>query len=91
MTAKRSISLSDDLDEFAHSLVDNDKFSGLSSVIQYALSDLRQKLANEKTEIEALSMLVDRRRQGEFISKDEMTGCTSRMIENKRRDYGLSD
>ncbi|WP_445682595.1 type II toxin-antitoxin system ParD family antitoxin [Radicibacter daui] len=85
MSVKSSISLTDQQDAFARSLVENGRYSSMSSVIQHGLELLRQKTENETAETAALRELVARRLNGPTISAAEMESRVGAMIERKRR------
>ena len=69
MSVKSSISLTNQQDAFARSLVKSGRYSSLSSVLQQGLELLRQKTEAETVETEALRELLQRR------LKDPMTFC----------------
>jgi len=91
MTVKSSISLTDQQDAFARSLVDNGRYSSLSSVVQQGLDLLRQKTEEEGVDIAALKLLIEQRQDGPFVSLEEMKQKTDEMVRKKRRDLGVSD
>ena len=91
MTVKSSISLTDQQDAFARSLVEEGRYSSLSAVVQQGLDLLRQKTEGEEAEVEALRLLVEQRRAGDFIPADEMKERVGRMLARKRRQHGLED
>ena len=91
MTVKSSISLTDQQDAFARSLVDNGRYSSLSSVVQQGLDLLRQKTEEDEIDTAALKLLIERRETGLFVSMDEMKQRTDTMIQKKRRELGVSD
>ncbi|MBN8950546.1 MULTISPECIES: type II toxin-antitoxin system ParD family antitoxin [unclassified Rhizobium] len=85
MSVKSSISLTDQQDAFARSLVDTGRYSSLSSVLQQGLELLRQKTEAEAAETEGLRRLIQRRVDGPMISAPEMEESIESMIERKRR------
>lgn len=85
MSVKSSISLTDQQDAFARSLVESGRHSSMSSVLQQGLELLRQKTENEAVEMAALRELVQRRLKGPMISTTEMESRVEAMIERKRR------
>ena len=85
MSVKSSISLTDQQDAFARSLVDTGRYSSLSSVLQQGLELLRQKTEAEAAETEGLRRLIQRRVDGPMISAPEMEESIESMIEHKRR------
>ncbi|PYE86946.1 ribbon-helix-helix domain-containing protein [Phyllobacterium leguminum] len=85
MSIKSSISLTEQQDAFARSLVENGRYSSMSSVLQQGLELLRQKTEAETVETEALRELVQRRLKGRMISATEMENRVEDMIKRKRR------
>ena len=85
MIVKSSISLTEQQDAFARSLVDSGRYSSMSSVLQQGLELLRQKTEAEAVETAALRELVQRRLEGPRISAAEMEGRVTAMVERKRR------
>jgi antitoxin ParD1/3/4 len=85
MSVKSSISLTDQQDAFARSLVESGRYSSMSSVLQQGLELLRQKTEAEAVETAALRELVQRRLKGPMISATEMENRVAAMIERKRR------
>jgi antitoxin ParD1/3/4 len=85
MSIKSSISLTEQQDAFARSLVDSGQFSSLSSVLQQGLELLRQKNELESLEARALRELLEQRLEGPTVSAADMERRTETMIEQKRR------
>ncbi|CCM78584.1 ribbon-helix-helix domain-containing protein [Rhizobium mesoamericanum] len=85
MSVKSSISLTDQQDAFARSLVESGRYSSMSSVLQQGLELLRQKTETEAVETAAPRELVQRRLKGPMISTTEMESRVEAMIERKRR------
>ncbi|RVG97935.1 type II toxin-antitoxin system ParD family antitoxin [Sinorhizobium meliloti] len=85
MSVKSSISLTDQQDAFARSLVESGRYSSLSSVLQQGLELLRQKTEAEALETAALREVIQRRLNGPMISATEMESRVAAMIERKRR------
>lgn len=85
MSVKSSISLTDQQDAFARSLVESGRYSSMSSVLQQGLELLRQKTETETVETAALRELVERRLKAPVISAAEMESRVETMIERKRR------
>ncbi|MCG5486301.1 MAG: type II toxin-antitoxin system ParD family antitoxin [Sinorhizobium meliloti] len=85
MSVKSSISLTDQQDAFARSLVESGRYSSMSSVLQQGLELLRQKTETEAVETAALRELVQRRLKGPMVSTTEMESRVEAMIERKRR------
>jgi len=84
MTAKTSISLTDDQEAYARSLVENGQFSSLSAVLQRGLEMLRRDRETQDAELQALRSLIDRRRAGAFVDVDMGETKTRAMITRKR-------
>lgn len=70
MTVKTSVSLSDEQDRYARSLVDAGKFPSVSAVVQHGIELLREDRERRDAELEALRTLIDDRRRGPFIDLD---------------------
>lgn len=85
MGVKSSISLSDQQDAFARTLVEQGRYSSVSAVIQNGLDLLRQKTEAEEVETAALKALLHTRSQGDFVSSVDMDGRIAAMIDEKRR------
>lgn len=85
MSVKSSISLTDQQDAFARSLVESGRYSSMSSVLQQGLELLRQKTEIETVETAALRELIQRRLKGPMISATEMESRVAAMIERKRQ------
>lgn len=85
MSIKSSISLTDQQDAFARSLVETGRYSSLSSVLQQGLELLRQKTEADAAETEGLRSLIQRRLKGPKISAADMEDRVEDMIERKRR------
>lgn len=91
MSVKSSISLTEQQDAFARSLVDTGRYSSLSAVLQQGLDLLRQKMESEAVETEALRKLIQRRLEGPVVSGAEMGERIEGMIERKRRALRVED
>jgi antitoxin ParD1/3/4 len=78
MTAKTSISLTDDQEAYAHSLIESGQYPSLSAVLQRD-SEMRD------AELQALRSLIDQRRAGAFVDIDVGEAQTHAMITQKRR------
>ena len=74
MTVKTSISLTDQQDDFARSLVREGRFSSLSSVVQQGLDLLRDKTEAKNLETEALRILLRERQSSDFVSSSQWGG-----------------
>jgi antitoxin ParD1/3/4 len=70
MTAKTSISLTDDQEAYARSLVESGQFPSLSAVLQRGLEMLRRDSEIRDAELHALRSLIDQRRAGAFVDID---------------------
>ena len=71
MTVKASVSISDQQDAFARRLVEEGRYSSLSAVVQRGLELLREEIELKEAELAALRELLDRRREGPFLSAEE--------------------
>jgi antitoxin ParD1/3/4 len=89
MTVKTSISLTDDQEAFARSLVESGQYPSLSAVLQRGLDMLRRDSELHDAELDALRTLIDRRRAGPFTDLDTLKAETHAMLERKRRERGL--
>jgi antitoxin ParD1/3/4 len=85
MSVKSSISLTEQQDAFARSLVETGRYSSLSSVLQQGLELLRQKTEADAAETEGLRSLIQRRLEGPKTSAANMQDRIEDMIERKRR------
>jgi len=84
MTAKTSISLTDDQQAYARSLVESGQFSSLSAVLQRGLEMLRRDSEMRDAELHALQSLIDQRRRGPFIDLATGEAETHATIARKR-------
>lgn len=91
MSVKSSISLSDQQDAFARQLVEQGRFSSVSAVIQNGLDLLRQRTEAEEADTAALRHLLAQRREGPFVTAEEMDSRVTAMIARKRRGLDLGD
>jgi len=89
MTVKTSISLTDEQEAYARSLVEAGQFSSLSAVLQRGLDMLRRDNEMRDAEVEALRSLIDQRRAGAFVDLDEGEAETRAMLEGKRKGRAL--
>ncbi len=85
MTVKTSISLTDQQDDFARSLVREGRFSSLSSVVQQGLDLLRNKTEAKNLETEALRILLRERQAGDFVSSSDMGRRIKKMAVQKAK------
>jgi antitoxin ParD1/3/4 len=84
MTAKTSISLTDDQEAYARALVESGRFPSLSAVLQRGLEMLRRDSELRDAELQALQALIDRRRAGTFVDLDAGEAETRAMLARKR-------
>jgi len=89
MTVKTSISLTDQQDAFARSLVKEGRYSSLSSVVQQGLNLLRDKTESKKMQTEALRILLQKRQSGDFVSGTGMEQKIKEMAAEKLRDQNI--
>ena len=80
MTVKTSISLTDQQEAFARSLVEKGRYPSLSAVLQQGLEMLRAQTEAQDAEVAALRALLQKRAKGPFISMEEGRRRTERMI-----------
>ena len=85
MTVKTSISLTDDEEAYARSLVEAGQYPSLSAVLQRGLDMLRRDNEVHDAEVAALRSLIDQRRSGTFIGLDEGETETRLMLERQKR------
>ena len=85
MTAKTSISLTDDQDAYARALVESGQYPSLSAVLQRGLDMLRRESEMRDAELEALRLLIDQRRAGAFVDLDVGEAETRAMLTRKRK------
>jgi antitoxin ParD1/3/4 len=86
MTVKTSISLTDEQESYARSLVNAGRYSSLSAVLQQGLEMLRRDNETRDAEIFGLRALIDQRRSEGFVSLEESERETDAMLERKRQD-----
>jgi len=84
MTAKTSISLTDDQEAYARSLVESGQYPSLSAVLQRGLEMLRRDSEMRDAELHALRALIEKRRASAFVDIDVGEAQTRAMITNKR-------
>ena len=84
MTAKTSISLTDDQEAYARSLVESGQFPSLSAVLQRGLEMLRRDSEMRDAELQALRSLIDQRRAGAVVDVKVGEEETRAMITRKR-------
>ena len=89
MTVKTSISLTDEQEAYARSLVESGQYPSLSAVLQRGLDMLRRDNELHEAEVEALRALIDQRRKGPFVDLDQGEADTRAMLAQKRKARGL--
>jgi antitoxin ParD1/3/4 len=85
MTVKTSISLTDDQEAYARTLVEAGHYPSLSAVLQRGLEILRRDNEIRDAEVDALRSLIDRRRAGAFVDLDTGAAETRAMLERKKK------
>jgi antitoxin ParD1/3/4 len=85
MTAKTSISLTDEQEAYARALVETGQYPSLSAVLQRGLEMLRHDSEMRDAELQALRSLIDRRRAGAFVDLAEGEAETRAMLERTRK------
>jgi antitoxin ParD1/3/4 len=84
VTAKTSISLTDDQEAYARSLVESGQYPSLSTVLQCGLEMLRRDSEMRDAELQAMRSLIDQRRAGPFVDIDAGEAQTRTMLTRKR-------
>ncbi len=84
MTAKTSISLTDDQEAYARSLVESGQYPSLSAVLQRGLDMLRRDGEMRDAELQALRSLINQRRAAAFVDIDVGEAQTRATITRKR-------
>ena len=87
MTVKTSISLTDQQEAFARSLVENGEYASLSAVIQRGLEMLRADHERTWGEIEALRAVLKKRMEGPFLDESEWGSAFDDMMAEQRRKH----
>ncbi len=72
MTAKRTISLTDQGYDFARSLVDKGRFASLSAVLQHGLRLVEQSEAEQQARLDAIRGELSRRAGQPSLPTEEM-------------------
>jgi antitoxin ParD1/3/4 len=85
MTAKTSISLTDDQEAYARTLVESGQYPSLSAVLQRGLEMLRRDNEMRDAELQALRSLIDQRRAGAFVDLNEGEADARAMLARKRK------
>jgi antitoxin ParD1/3/4 len=89
MSVKASVSLTDQQDQFARTLVAKGHYPSLSAVVQRGLELVRSETEREEAELGALRAFFEHRAEGPFLSTAEGRRRTEDMIDRKRRALGL--
>jgi antitoxin ParD1/3/4 len=89
MSVKASISLTEPQEAFARNLVGQGRYPSLSAVMQQGLELLREQTEAKELEAEALRVLIQERRDGQFVDMDEGSVRTRAMLEGKKAQHGL--
>lgn len=89
LSVKASISLTDGQGAYARRLVEEGSYSSVSAVLQRGLELLRLEHERNEAELAALRGLLGERRVGAFVSLEEGSERTARMIAAKREARGL--
>lgn len=89
MTVKASVSLSPQQAEFARKLVEDGHFPSLAAVVERGLDLVREETEMREEDVATLRSLVERRRQGRFLSEAESHERIEAMIAAKKAEYGL--
>ncbi|WP_300043023.1 type II toxin-antitoxin system ParD family antitoxin [uncultured Paracoccus sp.] len=89
MSVKASVSITDQQDDYARSLVAAGEYASLSAVVQRGLELLRAETERERAELAALRAFFEERANGPFISAQESRDRTEAMIARKRAAHGL--
>lgn len=85
MTVKTSISLTDDQEAYARTLVDSGQYPSLSAVLQRGLDMLRRDNEMHDAELQALRSLIDQRRAGPFVDLDESEAAIRALLQRKSK------
>src|SRR3546814_15171073 len=88
MTVKTSISLTDEQEAYARSLVETGQFPSLSAVLQRGLDMLRRDGEQRTAELDAMRALIDRRRAGPFVNPDDGEAETPAVQHGRRAGWG---
>jgi len=89
MSVKASVSLTDQQDMFARTLVAKGHYSSLSAVVQRGLELVRSETERDEAELSALRAFFEERAKGPFIPATEGRQRTEDMLDRKRRALGL--
>ena len=88
MTAKPSVSLSDEQFAYARGLVEAGRYPSVSAVLQQGLEALRDHEEAAEAERAALRTLIERRRAGRFLTASDASARTEALIGAKFREHG---
>lgn len=89
MTVKVSVPLSPQQEELARKLVEDGHFPSLAAVVERGLELVREETEMQDEDLVALRALVERRRNGRFLSEEESHARIEAMIAAKKAEYGL--
>ncbi|MFN7101841.1 MAG: type II toxin-antitoxin system ParD family antitoxin [Pseudorhizobium sp.] len=89
MSVKASVSITEQQDAFARTLVEDGRYASLSDVVQHGLELLREETELENADHAALKALIDERMAGEFLTMEESNRRIDAMIAKKKADLGL--
>lgn len=89
MSVKASVSMSDQQEAFARSLVAEGRYASVSAVVQRGLELLRSETERQQAELDALRGFFAERRDGRFEDEPSARAATQAMIARKRREHGL--
>jgi antitoxin ParD1/3/4 len=89
MSVKASVSISEQQDAFARSLVQEGRYSSVSAVIQHSLDLLKAKADRDDAELNAIRAFIADRRDGAFEPSEDARNTTRDMIARKRQAHGL--
>ena len=89
MSVKASVSISEQQDQFARTLVEEGRYASLSAVVQRGLELVREETELKQAELNALRLLLQKRMEGPFISNEEGRKRTEDMIARKKAEHGL--
>src|SRR3546814_11422044 len=85
MTVKTSISLTDEQEAYARSLVEAGQFPSVSAVLQRGLDMLRRDGELHAAELDAMRTLIDRPRAGPFVDLDDGQAETRAVLARERK------
>jgi antitoxin ParD1/3/4 len=91
MTVKSSISLTDWQHSFAKELVQTQRYSSVSVVLQQGIDLLRQHMQDDDLQRTALKALLHQCAVGAFVGGAQMDKSIARMITEKRRAHAVQN